>query len=121
MASYSSCNAYSSMLNRIVLIKQPAPNNADICARALSQHGFHPVRRDDLSVVIQKKQVVALGFCCSKIHQLREIELMLPCFNSYVCIVFLQVIFVVVEGFLLGAIVFDNNDFVIAVGCIFDD
>ena len=104
------------MLDRVVGVEQPDSDDAHVLASTEAEHNLDPIRSNDLGVVVEKKQEVALCLLRPEVHELREVELVRPALDADYVRVALHERVVVLEGLRFGAVVLDDHDLVVVVG-----
>ena len=109
---------HTCMLHRVILIIEPCPHDSHIRTHTVSQHFFQPVGINDFRVVIQQQKIFTLCIFCTEIIDIRIVEGAIPVHHMYLWITCLQ-FFIICEGFFLGAVVFNNDIFIIPVGGFF--
>ena len=103
------------MLNSVVGIVEFCTNCANILTCTDAKHYLNPIGRNYLSIVIQQQEIVTFGVSNAKVHELGEIEFVLPSYKTNDIWIFCLQLIVVIERRLFCAVVFDYDKLVIVV------
>ena len=97
------------MLNGDVGKVEFCTNCANILTCADAKHSLNPIGRNNLCIVIQQQEIVALGVSNAKVHEFGEIEFVLPSYKTNDVRIFCLQLIVIIERLLFCAVVFDYN------------
>ena len=102
------------MLDRIVRVIKLRSHSRHVFLLAVLKHFFHPVRCQDLHIVVQEKEVFALRFLRSEIVDRGIVEFFFP--GQYPRLrITVREFFVIFKGFFLLAVVLYDQDLIIAI------
>ena len=67
--SCKTCDSYynTSMLNRIIRVKELGAYNAYILSLAIAHHVLQPLWSNNLCIIIEQKEIISIRIFCTKI------------------------------------------------------
>ena len=109
-AHHMACNTSqpqnnSCMLDGVIRIIQLGSHNGNLLLLADSKHFLHPVRGQDLHIIVQKQKIFSLCLLCGKIIYGRIIKLFFPHKNSYPWVTLMKLL-IIGKGFFFLTVVF---------------
>ena len=106
------------MLDRIVWVIKHCADRPRILTLCEHQHLLQPIRSNDLDIIIQKKNIFAMGTLRAKIIDRREVEFARPGHHPEAAV--LLNFLVIRKCFFFGAVILNNDDFPIAICGLLD-
>ena len=102
------------MLDRIVRVIKLRSHNRHVFLLAVLKHFFHPVRCQDLHIVVQEKKILSLRFLRSEIVDRGIVEFFFP--GQYPRLrITVREFSVIFKGFFLLAVILYDQDLIIAI------
>ena len=102
------------MLDRIIRVIKLRSHSRHVFLLAVLEHFFHPVRCQDLHIVVQEKKILSLRFLRSEIVDRGIVEFFFP--GQYPRLrITVREFSVIFKGFFLLAVVLYDQDLIIAI------
>jgi len=110
-------NVDACVLDGPVGIVELRADDAYLGLLAYPEHGLKPVGAYHFGVVVEEQEVVSPCLACPKVHELGEVELVLPGDESDSGVAFGEA-FIIREGFLGAAVVLDDDNLEVLVAAL---
>ena len=105
------------MLNRIVRIVQSCTHDPGTGTLTMSEQLLNPVRTDDLHIIVQTYQIIALCIRHAEVVDRRVIKFSVPIYNMNA--VSSINFFIIIKDFHRFAVILHDDDLKIPVGALF--